>query len=315
MSILVRVPSQRHTKRIYSSEFYTKKPMTYFNVQRFYLLVVCSFLLTGFSSAPAPIRVMTFNIRLDSPNDGQNIWMNRRANLVSMIKFHKADLVGFQEAQKHQLDYIMKLLPEYGWFGVGRDDGKDGGEFSAILYRKDRFDTIATSTFWCSPTPEHPGLGWDAAYQRIVTFGKMNDKRTNTIFYMFNTHLDNEGSIARAESAKLIKKKMQSICGNFPVILTGDFNSLPNSDPYKIISSLDTTISIRLIDSRTISSNIPHGPKGTFTGFDITAKPEAPIDFIFVKKGISVLSHGTLSDSFDGFLPSDHYPVIAEIMF
>ncbi len=283
----------------------------HFCLTSFVILLLC----TESASAMEPIRVMTFNIRLDSPNDGPNIWTNRRANLVSMIKFHKADIVGFQEAQKHQLDYILQSLPEYGWYGVGRDDGKQGGEFSAILYRKDRFDTVATSTFWCSQTPEHPGLGWDAAYQRIVTYGKMNDKRTNTIFYMFNTHLDNEGKIARAESAKLIKKKMESVCGDFPVILTGDFNSEPDSDPYKIISSMDTSFSIRLLDTRTISQNTPHGPRGTFTGFDINAKPAAPIDFIFVKKGISVLSHGTLSDSFDGFLPSDHYPVLAEIIF
>ncbi|MFA5833595.1 MAG: endonuclease/exonuclease/phosphatase family protein [Bacteroidota bacterium] len=272
-------------------------------------------LFTGFQSSTPPIRVMTFNIRLDSPNDGPNIWANRKVNLVSMIRFHNADLVGLQEAQKHQIDFIMQSLPEYGWYGVGRDDGKEGGEFSAILYKKERFDTTMSSTFWCSSTPEHPGLGWDAAYQRIVTYGKMSDKRTNTIFYMFNTHLDNEGKIARAESARLIKKKIQVICGNYPVILTGDFNSEPNSEPYKIISSQDTSFSVQLVDTKTLSKNMPHGPHGTFTAFNINAKPASPIDFIFVKKGISVLSHGTLSDSFDGYLPSDHYPVLAEIVF
>ena len=291
--------------------------MTYFNFINKRCLIVCGvlFLFVGAASASEPMRVMTFNIRLDSPNDGQNVWMNRRANLVSMIKFHKADIVGFQEAQKHQLDYILQSLPEYGRIGVGRDDGKEQGEFSAIIYKKDRFDTLATSTFWCSQTPEHPGKGWDAAYQRIVTYGKMNDKHSNTIFYMFNTHLDNEGKTARAESAKLIKKKMQLMCGNYPVILTGDFNSEPNSEPYKIISSPDTTFTIQLVDTRTITQSAPYGPKGTFTGFDIKAKPAFPIDFIFVKKGISALSHGTLSDSFDGYLPSDHYPVLAEIIF
>ena len=269
----------------------------------------------GADSLDKPVRVMTFNIRLDSPNDGPNMWKNRKEHLVSMIRFHKADLIGFQEVQKHQLNYIVRELPEFGWFGVGRDDGKDGGEFSAVLYKKEKFDTLMTATFWCSQTPDRPGLGWDAAYQRIVTYGKLKDKRTNTIFFMFNTHLDNEGKIARAESAKLIKQRIQTVCESFPVILTGDFNSEPNSEPYKIISSDDTTFSVRLVDTRTISQKSPHGPRGTFTAFDINAKPVAPIDFIFVKKGISVLSHGTLSDSFDGFLPSDHYPVIAEIVF
>ncbi|MBU1680214.1 MAG: endonuclease/exonuclease/phosphatase family protein [Bacteroidetes bacterium] len=273
-------------------------------------------LVLASSAFPQSIRVMTFNVRLDIPSDEANVWNNRKANLVSMISFHKADIIGLQEAQKHQINYIEQSLPEYAWFGVGRDDGKEEGEFTAIFYRKDRFDTLDTSTFWCSETPEHPGLGWDAAYQRVTTFGKFKDKQTGKIFFLFNTHLDNEGRKARQESAKLIKKKMQTLCGNYPVILTGDFNSTPNSVPYQIIvSALDTNSSMKLFDTRTITKSKPHGPSGTFTGFDILANPSSPIDFIFVKKGITVLSHGTLSDSFDGFLPSDHYPVLAEIIF
>ncbi|MFH2031935.1 MAG: endonuclease/exonuclease/phosphatase family protein [Bacteroidota bacterium] len=273
-------------------------------------------LVLASSAFPQSIRVMTFNVRLDIPSDEANVWNNRKANLVSMISFHKADIIGLQEAQKHQINYIEQSLPEYAWFGVGRDDGKEEGEFAAIFYRKDRFDTLDTSTFWCSETPEHPGLGWDAAYQRVTTFGKFKDKQTGKTFFLFNTHLDNEGRKARQESAKLIKKKMQTLCGNYPVILTGDFNSTPNSVPYQIIvSALDTNSSMKLFDTRTITKSKPHGPSGTFTGFDILANPSSPIDFIFVKKGITVLSHGTLSDSFDGFLPSDHYPVLAEIIF
>ncbi len=276
-----------------------------------FLVLVC----TANLSAQA-LRVMTYNIRLDSPNDGENIWSNRKDHFVSMIKFHKADIVGLQEAQKHQIDYLQKQLPEYSWFGIGRDDGKNGGEFTAIFYRKERFDTLETSTFWCSQTPEHPGLGWDAAYQRITTYGKFKDKSTEKTFYLFNTHLDNEGKIARLESAKLIKRKMEKICGNLPVIFTGDFNSFPDSSPYKVITSTsDSSSSIQLFDSQYISQTKHHGPSGTFTGFNMNAKPLKPIDFIFVRKGISVLSHGTLSDSFDGFLPSDHYAVVADIFF
>ncbi|MCK9426601.1 MAG: endonuclease/exonuclease/phosphatase family protein [Ignavibacteriaceae bacterium] len=287
-----------------------KKSIKAFGGVLFLLFVITS------SALPQSIRVMTFNIRLDSSGDGVNVWKNRKANLVSMIKFHKADIVGLQEAQKHQIDFIQKSLPGYVWFGVGRDDGKEQGEFTAIFYRKDRFDTLETSTFWCSETPEHPGLGWDAAYQRITTFGKFRDKQTEKTFYFFNTHLDNEGKIARIESAKLIKQKMETICGNFPVIFTGDFNSNPDSPPYKVITAKpDSNSIIELFDSQFISQTKHHGPSGTFTGFNFKAKPKEPIDFIFVKKGISVLSHGTLSDSFDGFLPSDHYPVLAEIIF
>lgn len=233
-----------------------------------------------------------------------------------MIKFHKADIVGLQEAQKHQIDFIQQSLPDYSWIGVGRDDGKEAGEFTAIFFKRERFDTLEASTFWCSEKPDHPGLGWDAAYQRITTYGKFKDKSNGKTFYLFNTHLDNEGEIARLESAKLIKRKMKEICGNLPAILTGDFNSFPDSPPYKVITAkVETDASIQLLDSKSISETKHHGPSGTFTGFDINAKPLKPIDFIFVSEGVSVLSHGTLSDSFDGFLPSDHYAILAEIIF
>ena len=284
------------------------------NIKAFSSILVLLFGLTS-SALPQSFRVMTFNIRLDLAQDGVNSWDNRKANFVSMIAFHKADIIGLQEAQKHQIDYIQQSLPGYSWFGLGRDDGKEAGEFTAIFYRKDRFDTLETSAFWCSETPDHPGLGWDAAYQRITTVGKFSDKITGKTFYLFNTHLDNEGEIARLESAKLIKSRMEKLGKDFPLILTGDFNSFPDSPPYKVIvSRSDSDSSFELFDSRKISQSKPHGPSGTFTGFDLNARPNEPIDFIFVKKGITVLSHGTLSDSFDGYLPSDHYPVLAEIV-
>ncbi len=280
-----------------------------------YCVVALSFVLLfgGARSIPAPLRVMTFNIRMDSPNDGPNVWVNRRANLVSMIRFHKADIVGLQEVQKHQLDYIMAELPEFGWYGVGRDDGREAGEYSAVIYRKARLDTLATTTFWCSPTPGKPGLGWDAACMRVVTYGRMKDRTNGRVFFMFNTHLDHMGETARVESAKLIKARMQEVCGAHPAILTGDFNSTPASEPYKIITAPGAAPGVTLVDARTVSVQKHHGPTTTFTDFKIDAKPDEPIDFIFVKKGMTVTMHGTLSDSFNGFLPSDHYPVLAEI--
>lgn len=262
------------------------------------------------------MRVMTFNIRYDSPNDGPNVWMKRRENLVSMIRFHKADLVGLQEAQIHQIEFIIASLPEYGWFGGGRDDGRTKGEFAAILYRKDRFDTVITATFWCSQTPDKPGLGWDAAYPRVTSYGKLKDKLNGKQFFFFNTHLDNEGAVARLESAKLIKQTMQKVCRDFPVILSGDFNTAPGTDPYKTIVAAEGPYAApRMFDTRVVSKTKPHGPTGTFTGFELTAKPLEAIDFIFATKHLGVSHHGTLSDSFDGLLPSDHYPVIAELVW
>ena len=176
------------------------------NIKKFYFVFILILFTTDIF--PQPIRIITFNIRLDIPADGSNAWTNRKENLVSMIRFHKADIIGLQEAQRHQIEFIQKSLPEFSWFGVGRDDGKEKGEFTAIFYRRNRFDTLETSTFWLSETPDHPGLGWDAAYQRIATFGKFRDNLSKKVFYLFNTHLDNEGEIARLESAKLIKKKI-----------------------------------------------------------------------------------------------------------
>lgn len=263
-----------------------------------------------------PVRVMTFNIRLDVASDGVNAWNNRKDYVVSMMRFHKADVIGLQEAQRHQLDYLLQAMPEYGYIGVGRDDGKNAGEFSAVLFRKQRFDTAATKTFWCSETPEKPGKGWDAAYQRVCTYAKLQDKRTGKSFYFFNTHLDNEGKTARLEGAKLIKKTMHQVCGTVPAVLTGDFNSYPDSEPYQAIVSKEAGKGGYLLsDSKQASATVHHGADGTFTGFDLQAKPLQPIDFIFVTKTVKVKSHGTLTDSFNGLLPSDHYPVLAELEF
>lgn len=282
-------------------------------------IIFLFYLLVGFFCSSVvflqTIKIMTFNIRLDVPEDGLNSWGNRKENLVGLINSYKPDIIGLQEAQYHQIDFIQKSLPEFAWFGVGRDDGKKAGEFTAIFFKKSRFDTLKTSTFWLSETPEHPGKGWDAAYQRITTYGKFKDALSGKIFFLFNTHLDNEGELARIQSAKLIKNKVNLYCDDFPVLLIGDFNSFPDSEPYKIVVSKEKADSLKqFYDSRKISKTKPKGPSGTFTGFDIKSNPTQPIDYIFVSERISVLSHSTLSDSFNGFLPSDHYPILVEIL-
>lgn len=270
------------------------------------LLLVCSSIV----QAQSPMVVMTYNIRLDLASDGGNAWSARKADFASMLRYHKADIVGLQEAMRNQIDDIIAALPEYGWCGVGRDDGKNAGEFMAILYRKSRFDMLTTRTFWCSPTPSKPGRGWDAAYNRVVTWAKLRDKKDRASFYFFNTHLDNEGTTARREGARLLVDSIASITGRAPVVITGDFNSTPIDEPYLVVT---TNTLKKFHDARTISGQRPHGPVGTFNDFSMTAPLEGPIDFVFVTTGISVLSHGTLSESFNGRYPSDHFPVAAEI--
>ncbi len=282
------------------------------------LLIAVVLLLGGWcsdataQSSKGSLRVMTFNIRYDEPRDGVNAWPNRKQKVADVIKFHKADLVGVQEALLTQLKDLEKLLPDFASCGVGRTDGKDAGEFSAILYRRSRFMLIATNTFWLSETPEKPGSkGWDAALPRIVTWAKFKDRVTGKTFVHFNTHFDHIGEKARAESSSLILKKAGEIHGSGPFIVTGDFNVTENSGAYKTIMA--GTPTVKLADARYASVNGHFGGSSTFTAFK-EPEPGRKIDYIFVREGIKVLEHGVLSDRWDGLWASDHLPVIAEIV-
>jgi len=263
------------------------------------------------------IRTMTFNIRLNIQSDSLNAWPNRKDIVASMINFHQADLIGIQEALFEQVKDLAERLPNYSWFGVGRDDGDKNGEFMAVFYLKKRFKVLNNSTFWLSENPNIPSKGWDAAFIRIVTWGKFQDIESGKIFYHFNTHFDNLGETARKESAKLLLRQIKNIAGNFSAIVTGDFNSTPNSVPYKILTNgKERGAGFKLFDAKTVSQYPHHGPIGTFTGFNFSKllDDNEPIDYIFITKNIKVLRHGTLSDTFDGFFPSDHMPVLAEII-
>ncbi|MEN6310904.1 MAG: endonuclease/exonuclease/phosphatase family protein [Acidobacteriota bacterium] len=262
------------------------------------------------------LRIMTFNIRCNSASDGPNAWPNRKDKAAGMILFHQADLVGIQEGLPEQVDDLAARLPGYAWIGVGRDDGVRQGEFMAIFYSTRRFKIIRSATFWLSEHPDTPGKGWDAACNRVVTWGEFKDLRTGKRFYHFNTHFDHVGETARQESAKLLLTRIRDLAGNAPVIVTGDFNSAPDSTTCKILTGGELpAASVKLVDSRTVSRLPHHGPTGTFTGFELSnlGDRESLIDFIFIRGRITVLRHGTLSDTFDGFLPSDHFPVLAEL--
>lgn len=258
------------------------------------------------------LRVMSFNIRYYEPRDGVNAWSNRKAKVADVIRFHKADLVGVQEALIGQLEDLEKLLPSFAWCGVGRADGKRDGEFSAILYRKQRFKLIECKTFWLSETPETSGSkGWDADFPRIVTWAKFRDLHSRRIFYHFNTHFDHRGVKARIESAKLIVSRIAAIAGKTPSVFTGDLNVTEDTEAYKTLS---TTVSSGLRDARYASRNGHFGGTSTFNGFKEMV-PTMKIDYVFVTDGIQVFEHGVLSDNWDGLWASDHLPVLAEIAF
>ena len=275
-------------------------------------ILCCSFIAYGQQSSDLrALRVMTFNIRYDEPKDGVNAWPNRKQKVADVIRFHNADIVGVQEALLSQLRDLEKLLPYLAWCGVGRDDGKEAGEYSAILYRKSRFRLLACETFWLSPTPQTPGSkGWDAAYPRIVTFAKFRDRVTRRTFYHFNTHFDHRGEKARTESASLILRKIGEIAGTSPFVLTGDLNVKEDSDAYKTLTNKNATT--KLSDARYASVNGHFGGDSTFNEFK-ELQPGRKIDYIFVREGMRVLEHGALSDQWNGLWASDHIPVLAEI--
>jgi endonuclease/exonuclease/phosphatase family metal-dependent hydrolase len=262
--------------------------------------------------AERSLRVMSFNIRYNEPKDGVNAWANRKNKVADVIENHRADLVGVQEALLGQLRDLEKLLPDFEWCGVGRTDGKTEGEYSAIFYRKARIKLLKHSTFWLSETPGKAGsMGWDAAFPRVVTWAKFQDTETKKRFFHFNTHFDHEGERARVESSKLLLKQIGEIARTSPVVVTGDFNATESTEVYK---TLTASSSAGLRDTRYASASKSFGPTSTFSAFKELI-PEMKIDHIFVNNRAEVLSTGAIADRPDGLWPSDHLPVLAEIVF
>lgn len=272
-------------------------------------------MLTIFSSIQAqqPLNVMTFNIRYDTPNDSLNAWRYRKDKAASQILFHEAHMVGLQEALIGQINDLLERLPKYKSIGVGRDDGKQKGEFSSILYDTTRLQLLQTQTFWLSEQPTVAGSkSWDAAITRIVTWAKFRDRFTKKTFFHFNTHFDHIGKIARRESAKLLLQKIRDIAGTTTIIVTGDFNATPQDEPIQVITDVNNPL--HLVDTKTLSQLPHYGPQGTFSGFGPYERTNEPIDYIFIKKGVKVLQHATLSQNWGGRYSSDHYPVFARVV-
>jgi endonuclease/exonuclease/phosphatase family metal-dependent hydrolase len=295
--------------------FFRSKPSL--KSQIFLLLIIFSFQIIVFAQISGDknaLRVMTFNIRYNEPRDGVNAWANRKTRVSDVIRFHKADLVGVQEAQYNQLQDLEKLLPDFAWCGVGRD-GEKKGEFSAVLYRRSRFKLLETNTFWLSETPEKAGSkGWDADYPRIVTWAKFQDLKTKKTFYQFNTHFDHIGARARTESSRFLLAQIPKIAAGSPFVVTGDFNAKEDTNVYKILTGKEETGTFKLIDARYASANGHFGGNSTFNGFKELI-PAMKIDYIFVGDSAKILEHGILSDRWDGLWASDHLPVLVEIVF
>jgi len=252
------------------------------------------------------INVASYNLRYNTPNDGVNAWPNRKENVKGLIRFHEFDIFGVQEALIGQLKDVAELT-EYTFYGKGRDDGKEGGEHSAIFYKKDRFKALQSGDFWLSETPDKPGKGWDATCcNRIASWVKLQDLLSKKEFYFFNVHFDHQGVEARRQSGHLMVKKISEIAGKSTVILTGDFNSTPDTEQIKTIQGL-------LNDSHEVTKQPPYGPQGTFNSFKFDAPMDKRIDYIFVSKNIDVVKYGVLTDAREQRYPSDHQPVLIKI--
>lgn len=260
------------------------------------------------------VRIMSFNIHFkdcEEKNPQECLWKFRKEFVASMIRFHHMDLIGLQEPTKDQLNDLINFLPEYQWYGIGLDDGKDKGPIDAIVFLKERFQIIESSHFYLSPTPQILSKGWNARFARGVTWAKLKDLKTNQILYFFNTHFDYHSILARNKSAQLLREKVMQISQNHPFIITGDFNIFPDlggDETYKILTRDNF-----LIDAQFKTELPHHGPTGTWSGFKEAGQPGIKPDYIFVNKKINVKSHGILADTFDGRFPSDHMPVVSEI--
>jgi endonuclease/exonuclease/phosphatase family metal-dependent hydrolase len=256
------------------------------------------------------VKLMTYNLRLALASDGLNSWEHRKDFMVDQLNFYAPDIFGTQEGLPNQIEYLNKELKGYQSIGQGREGGSKG-EHVAVFYNTNRFQVLVHHTFWLSDTPDRVSKGWDAAYLRICTYGLFYDKETHESFWVFNTHLDNHGKLARKNGVALVLKKIDEInSAHIPVILMGDLNSTPESDVIQEIGK-------QFNPSKALSETKPFGPDATFNGFQWGVKPANRIDYIFIRKGapIAVKKYAVLRNSRDRRFPSDHFPVFIEVAF
>lgn len=253
-------------------------------------------------------KVMSFNIRTLAVTDGTDYWSFRKDEVAGLIKRYDTDLAGLQEVYAVQARALQKRLPGYKWFGLPRDDGKKHGERCPIFYRTDRLELLDHGTFWLSETPEVKGSrSWDAAFARVVTWGKFRDRSDGQVFFHFNTHFDHQGVKAREMSSLIVTEKVEAIAGGLPAVITGDFNTTDDTDAYQNLVG-------QFGDARLVSETGPEGPEGTSRSFRRGAEPKRRIDYVFVTGKVKVAEYAVLDDTYaQDRRPSDHMPVLVKI--
>lgn len=274
------------------------------------IILTIAFITGAAFSGFAQLEIMSYNIRYLNETDGENSWSLRKDYLANQIKFYEPDIFGVQEAVHLQLEFLQEKLPGYKYVGVGRDDGKKAGEFSAIFYDTSKFEVLKQDTFWLSETPGEVSVGWDAAMERVCTYALLKEKGSGKEFWVFNTHFDHIGKLARKNSADLILNKIGELNKeDHPVILMGDLNLEPENESIRNIAQ-------KMNDSKIVATEVSFGPEGTFNGYKFGEPVTRRIDYIFTsKRDIEVEKYGVLSDSKDLKYPSDHLPVLVELNF
>ena len=259
--------------------------------------------LSQLNGQAAPdLRVMSFNIRYGTANDGANHWKHRKANVVATIQAFNADVIGLQETLAFQASYLKEQLPEFRYVGRSRESNLKG-EQCGILVRAQRFDILEQGHFWLSETPNTPASkSWDSSLPRMATWVKLFDKPSKIVFYLVNTHFDHRGQVARERSAEVIVRRAARFESGVPVVLTGDFNTGPKSKPYQRLTSVfrDTFQTLHPDAKET----------GTFNGFK-DRKDGTRIDFVFTSTTVEVKSASIETQTYEGRNPSDHFPVTA----
>ena len=269
------------------------------------ILIFCLLSLLG-GTCFGQSRLMSFNIRYDTPRDGENWWDLRKAEVVELLKYYQPDFLGLQEAMPNQRDYVADQLATYAHIGHGRDGLNTNSEGVPLFYKKDKFDLLESDLFWLSETPDNPSKGWDAALNRIVVYGAFKDKMNGETLHIFNCHFDHQGRVAREKSAEQLIKyiKTRKLLSE-KIILMGDLNCLPTEQPISILTQY-------LQDSYSENLAEAYGPIGTFNAFDTEKILTQRIDYIFVRN-VEVKSYRSIDDRRKNNLyPSDHLPVLIE---
>lgn len=277
-----------------------------FKLKTFIQLFSVIFLIGNYSckSHEEIINVATYNLRYNTPKDGENAWPNRKEKIVKMVTKYDFDVLGVQEVRADQAADLAIMFPQYIYFGIGRNDGVNG-EQAGLMFKRDKFSEIGKGHFWLSPTPDTPSIGWDASVNRIAVWAILKEKKTGKEFLFLATHLDHLGKTARFESAKLLKDRAISLAGNRPLFCVADYNATPEQNSIQEMKTI-------FLDSFEVSEAKPTGPDATLNLFDTQKPMTMRIDYIFINNKVKVKSYATLDDIIEGNYPSDHCPIMIE---